>query len=164
MNGGAVAAATDCRIRGMEACDVERVAEIERGAFSTPWKPSTFRGLVDSAGATLRVAEVAPHGVVGYSVLWCALDQGELANIAVAEERRGVGLGAKLLEDAIEGARSAGVRILYLEVRQSNSLALSMYSRRGFIQVGLRKSYYDRPQEDALVLMKRLSPIGEGAE
>jgi ribosomal-protein-alanine N-acetyltransferase len=143
-------------IRAMRADDVGTVAEIEKDAFTSPWRPETFRALVDRPGVLIRVVELPKRGVVAYAVLWLAVDQGELANIAVAEDQRGRGLGRMLLDSVLDLARDCGVRSLFLEVRESNERAARMYAARGFREVGRRRAYYDRPREDARVLVKRL--------
>jgi ribosomal-protein-alanine N-acetyltransferase len=144
------------RVRAMEEGDVEGVAKLEAATFTTPWKATTFRTLLDRPGAILLVLEVPPHDIAGYAVLWCILDQGELANIAVIPELRGRGLGSWVLEHVLEVAAARGVQSLYLEVRDSNALARSMYRTHGFQEIGVRRDYYDKPREDARVLMKRL--------
>lgn len=145
-------------LREMREADVERVTAIETASFSTPWKAATFRTLLDRPGAVLRVLETAATPVAGYAVLWCILDQGELANIAVAPEVRGRGLGAFLLDRMTEEARGRGVGSLYLEVRVSNFQARAMYGSRGFEEIGVRRDYYEKPREDARILVKRLHP------
>ena len=142
--------------RPMEAGDVERVVAIELASFSTAWRPETFLGLLNRPGAELWVLDDAEDGVIGYSVLWCILDQGELANIAVADGHRGRGLGALLLEEMLGVGRDRDVASIYLEVRASNEAAVSMYHRFGFVQIGVRKRYYDNPREDALVMLLHL--------
>ena len=111
----------------------------------------TFLRLLDRPGAELWVLD-ADHGIVAYGVLWCILDQGELANIAVAPEAQGRGLGGRLLDHFVDVARRRGVRRLFLEVRESNAVALGLYGSRGFRRIGRRRGYYDDPREDALVL------------
>ena len=96
--------------------------------------------------------------VGGYAVLWCIQDQGELANIAVAPQLRDLGLGGYLLDRMAEEASRRGVESLYLEVRVSNARARAMYASRGFQEIGVRRDYYEKPREDARVLMKRLTP------
>ena len=145
-------------VRRMRDGDVERVAEIESFAFSTPWEATTFRLLLDRPGAVLLVLEVPPDRVAGYAVLWCIQDQGELANIAVIPEFRNRQLGAYLLDRVLDEARDRTVESLYLEVRVSNFRARSMYASRGFEEIGVRRDYYEKPREDARILMKRLTP------
>jgi ribosomal-protein-alanine N-acetyltransferase len=153
--GGLAFACPDVVIRKMATADVGRVAELEAEAFSTPWEAATFRTLLRRTGAELWVAERG-QSVVGYYVLWCIQEQGELANIAVTEPARGLGIGSRLLDHALETACRRGVESLYLEVRASNERAQSMYGSRGFEQIGTRRDYYEGPREDAWVLMKRL--------
>jgi len=145
-------------VRPMREADVGCVAKIESSAFSTPWKATTFRGLLNRPGAALLVLEVPPAPVAGYAVLWCIQDQGELANITVTPEFRNRRLGAYLLDRVLNEARERTVESLYLEVRVSNFRARSMYASRGFEEIGVRRDYYEKPREDARVLMKRLAP------
>jgi ribosomal-protein-alanine N-acetyltransferase len=140
----------------MVEADLETVQAIEAQAFTTPWSVETFGRLLDRPAAHLLVLEVPPAGVVGYAILWCILDQGELANIALREEWRGRGLGAFLLDRVLEVARERGVRTLFLEVRDSNTAARALYESRGFVEIGRRRDYYEAPREDARVLEKRL--------
>lgn len=140
------------RIRPMAAEDVDAVAAIEHEAFSSPWKAETFAGLIDRDGMELLVMEGPDGAVMGYAVLWCILDQGELANIAVRPEDRGKGLGAVLLEEVLSVSRARGVASLYLEVRASNHAAIALYERFGFRDVGRRRAYYQNPTEDARVM------------
>ena len=140
----------------MAAEDVARVAAIERSSFSTAWKEDTFHSLLDRPGAEMWVMDHPEDGVIGYSVLWCILDQGELANIAIAEGHRGRGLGAHLLGRMLDIGRERGLTAVYLEVRESNRAALGLYERFGFTQIGVRKRYYQEPREDALVMVVRL--------
>lgn len=137
-----------------------RVAALEAESFSTPWRAATFHSMLGRSGAVLRVLEVPPIAVAGYAVLWCVVDEGELANIAVDPRLRGRGLGGYLLDRVVEEAERRGVESLYLEVRDSNRRAREMYAARGFEEFGVRKDYYERPREDARVLVKRLGQGG----
>ena len=132
--------------------DVHAVADIEQEAFTTPWSAETFQGLIGRDGMELLVMEGPEGAVMGYAVLWCILDQGELANIAVRPEDRGRGLGARLLEEVLAVCRARGVASLYLEVRASNEAAIALYERFGFRDVGRRRDYYQSPTEDARVM------------
>lgn len=142
----------EVRVRPMAAKDIPAVVEIETDAFTTPWQVETFEGLLGRDGMELLVMEDAAGDVVGYAVLWCILDQGELANIAIRPELRGRGYGARLLEEVVSVCRARGVTSLYLEVRASNEAAIGLYERFGFRDVGRRRDYYQRPTEDARVM------------
>lgn len=139
----------------MVAADVAAVADLEAQSFSSPWHPSTFLRLLDRPGAELWVLEKDGE-VMAYAVLWCVLDQAELANIAVRPEVRGRGLGSALLDHVLDVARGRGIRSVFLEVRESNRVARDLYAGRGFEEVGVRRGYYDTPSEDARVLELRL--------
>jgi len=139
----------------MSPSDVPEVARIETTAFSTPWSEETFRTLLERSGVELWVAEWGDQ-LAAYAILWTVLDEGELANIAVRSDLRGRGIGSSLLSRMLEVAGDSGVRSLYLEIRESNSLAREMYARRGFHEIGVRKAYYEGPREDARVLKKSI--------
>ena len=138
-------------VREMRAADVAAVAALEATAFSTPWAEATFHKLLRRPGAEMGVL-VEGERLLGYVVLWCVLDQGEIANIAIVADRRGEGLGRLLLDETLETALHRGVKNVFLEVRASNAAARALYARRGFREIGVRKGYYDAPKEDALVL------------
>jgi len=141
--------------RPMRPDDVRAVGALEQATFSTPWTADTFLSLLQRAPVELLVAADG-QDVLGYAVVWCIADEGELANIAIRGDMRGRGLGASLLDHAVETARHRGVKSLYLEVRPSNEEALRLYESRGFGEVGVRKGYYDLPPENALVLRLRI--------
>lgn len=143
-------------IRKLRPDDIEAVVAIESEAFTTPWQAATFEGLVDRDGVELVVITDESEGVIGYAVLWCILEQGELANLALSTSRRGAGLGAHLLRHVLDLARERGIEKLFLEVRASNERAIELYRRFGFEDVGLRRGYYDRPTEDARVMLATL--------
>ena len=78
-------------IRSLKAEDVAEVVEIENKAFTKPWRAETFDSMIDREGVELMVMVDEVDSVIGYAVLWCILDQGELANLALVPARRGSG-------------------------------------------------------------------------
>jgi ribosomal-protein-alanine N-acetyltransferase len=137
--------------------DVPGVAAIERAAFSDPWSARAFLPLVRESATLFLVAASSPGDeILGYAVAWFVGDDAELANLAVSPTARRRGIGAVVLEQVIAEARLRRCQTMYLEVRESNAAARSLYGRYGFEQVGRRKRYYVSPQEDALVLRKAL--------
>ena len=146
------------RLRPATPRDIDAIAAIERTAFSDPWSPTSFAGLLRSPRALLSVAEDAQRAVAGYSVLLLAGPDADLANLAVAPKSRGRGIGRLLLSGVLDAARAAGVQYVYLEVRDSNERAIALYMAAGFGQFGRRRRYYKDPVEDARVLRIELKP------
>jgi ribosomal-protein-alanine N-acetyltransferase len=145
-------------LRPAREADIDAVLAIEHSSFGDPWNRGAFAELIDDPRVAFLVADAGGE-VRGYIVAWFVLDEGEIGNLAVADEARRHGVGARLLDGAIAAVRTAGVDALYLEVRDSNAAARALYASRGFVEVGRRRDYYRRPKEDALVL--RLELAGE---
>jgi [ribosomal protein S18]-alanine N-acetyltransferase len=147
---------TDLRIRQIRGIDLPRVLEIEEGSFSTPWRESTFRGLLRRTDTDLLGAWQEDR-LVGYAIAWTVADQSELGNVAVAPEARGLGAGRLLVNAILERLRYRRSTECFLEVRESNAAAQGLYATLGFEIVGRRRAYYSQPTEDALVMRLRLS-------
>ena len=144
-------------IRAAHRDDVDEVAAIERQAFNDPWSAGSFRALFGNPLVHFAVAEDLLTGkIFGYVVAWVVVDEAEIANLAVADEARRGGIGARLLDHAIAATRERSSRVVFLEVRESNVAARALYSSRGFEVAGRRSKYYRKPVEDALVLRRAL--------
>lgn len=102
------------------------------------------------------VAEEA-SGVAGFLVARHTGGDIEILNFAVRREARRRGMGAALLQEALEWGRSLRAEKAFLEVRASNLEALQFYERRGFQAAGRRPRYYTAPMEDAMVLTLKLA-------
>jgi ribosomal-protein-alanine N-acetyltransferase len=140
-------------IRAARRDDVEDVAAIEKVAFSDPWSANSFRALFGNPLVHFALAEDAVTGrVLGYVVAWFVADEAEIANLAVSDQVRRAGVGAKLLDHALTAAKQRSARMVFLEVRESNTAARALYTSRGFAVAGRRSKYYRKPLEDALVL------------
>jgi len=139
--------------------DLPGILAIERVVFGDPWSPDSFTPEFTDEYSFFRVAEL--DGVVaGYVLARIVARQGEIANIAVALEHRGTGLGGLLLDAAVAAAEAQQCEAVWLEVRESNDPARRLYASRGFAQIGRRRRYYRLPVEDALVLRREPGAIG----
>lgn len=161
MGGGArqatPAVTADPTVRAALDSDLPAIVTIELESFrSDPWPRESFESFIDRSGVTFIVAEdPARRGTVaGYGVLIQAADEAEVLNLAVSAGSRGKGLGSALLRSLLESAEREGVRQVYLEVRESNAAARALYGAHGFVEVGRRRGYYQRPVEDALILQR----------
>jgi ribosomal-protein-alanine N-acetyltransferase len=82
--------------------------------------------------------------------------EGDITNVAVLPEYRRLGIGSILIEAVIKKAAELELSLLTLEVRRSNTVAQSLYSKYGFEVIGERKRYYSDNREDALIMTKEL--------
>ena len=134
----------------MNESHVAAVAELERLNFSTPWDEASVRSELTNKLALWLVA-VDDGEVVGYVGSQTVLQEADMMNIAVGEGFRRRGIARMLVEELI---RQLDAYQLTLEVRASNAPAIALYEKMGFQQVGLRKNYYQKPKENALILRK----------
>ena len=152
-----IAPRAELTIRTARPDDVDDVAAIERRAFSDPWSANSFRALFGNPLVHFVVAEDRRTSrLVGYLVMWFVVDESEIANLAVSDDARRAGVGARLLDHALAAARERRSAVVFLEVRESNAAARALYASRGFEIAGRRAKYYRKPVEDALVLRRGL--------
>ena len=100
--------------------------------------------------------------VIGYVCGRRAVDEGEILKIAVAVTDRRQGLASSLLERALHYLAEEGVANCYLEMRASNTPANNFYAKYGFVEIAVREKYYSDPQEDAVIMVKKIKHGGEG--
>ena len=129
--------------------------ELETLCFSAPWSEADIAALASDGRAVCFVA-LCEDRPVGYISMYAVLDEGMINNIAVSPEHRRRKIAAKLLNALIRYCEEHGVRELTLEVRRSNSAAVSLYEKEGFFRVGERRDYYVSPREDALLYKKEI--------
>ncbi|MBY0545413.1 MAG: ribosomal protein S18-alanine N-acetyltransferase [Gammaproteobacteria bacterium] len=141
---------TAALIRPMQEADVSIVTAIEKSAFPYPWGEQAFRDSLHNFNAWVLDAD---NTLLGYAIVMIAFDQSELLNIAVSPAYQGNRWGEYLLTYIVAELKVRGINTLFLEVRKSNEAAIHLYKKLNFIEVGLRKRYYqtDTGREDALV-------------
>ncbi len=140
------------KFRAMVPTDVAAVGSVERASYTFPWREGIFRDCL-RVGYLCRVAEMDGE-VVAYGVVAIGAGEAHILNLCVRGDMRGRSVGRQMLRLLLERARQAGTAEVFLEVRPSNLLAIALYQSVGFVQVGLRKGYYqaEHGREDALVL------------
>ena len=143
----------DCRIRRMTLNDLDAVAAIEAATFPTPWSRDSFRQELErNVAARYLVAEMDGQ-VIGYAGAWIILDESHITNIAIEESRRGLGYGRALTTALMQYLSNLGAAYATLEVRRSNLRAQNLYKSLGFVELGVRKRYYEDNREDALIMV-----------
>lgn len=139
-------------IRAMREQDVEAVAALEEQIFSMPWSRQGFSDALNQEGTVFLVAEENER-ILGYVGMYLALDEGEITNVAVAFESRQRGIGGQLIAELRKEAAQRGVERMVLEVRVSNENAIHLYEKNGFAKQGIRRGFYEKPKEDAYIMI-----------
>ena len=140
-------------IESMTVDDISQVAEIERQIFSIPWSEKAFRNSMESDN-TIYIVAKENNNVVGYAGRYLSFEEGNITNVAVNPLSRRKGIGEKIVRDILNRAYEKGVRDVFLEVRETNSVAIALYEKIGFKEEGIRKNFYDKPRENALIMWK----------
>ncbi len=143
----------------MEAGRLPQVLEIERRAYPFPWTEGIFRDCL-RAGYSGWIVTSPDNEVLAYAFMSMAVNEAHILNLCVEPDCRQQGLGRFLLAHLQQVARAAGMEVLLLEVRKSNSAAIALYLNHGFRKLGERKGYYPAHEgtEDAWLLGCTLQP------
>ena len=140
-------------IRKMQIEDLTQVCEIEKANFSLPWSEKSFSDSI-KRNDTIFLTALAGEEVVGYLGCYCICGTGEITNVAVKASMRGQRIGAMLLQKLYEAGAALETKEFFLEVRESNEAAIRLYTREGFIKEGIRKNFYEKPIENAVIMWK----------
>ena len=155
----AASAATVLRAYRPET-DARALAEVLRDSpEAAQWAPPTEAEMSGSGLTHVLVSELeSPSQVVGYISARQVADEAEILNLAVRGSWRRRGAGAQLLGGMLWRLLLNQVTRVYLEVRESNQAAISLYEKYSFRRNGRRRNYYSEPVEDALLFERKLSP------
>jgi len=154
------------RLRGAWIEDLHAIMELERATFpDDAWSENLMRAELESEHTHYIVAfpEGDPTDLRGYAGLMMprGATEADIQTVAVAADARRMGLGRLLVRTLVNTARDAGAHEVFLEVREDNTAARSLYTELGFEQIGVRPGYY-QPGNVAAVVMKHV--IRRGSE
>ena len=136
--------------------DLDGVLAIEDASFNNPTTRDWYEAeLKRPEVCYIYVLRTADYPVAAFCAFWRVVDQIHINNLAVRPEVRGQGLASRLLDEVMAESARIGVERATLEVRRSNTPALRLYAKAGFVEAGVRRNYYTQPVEDALVLVRK---------
>ncbi|MBV8114180.1 MAG: GNAT family N-acetyltransferase [Silvibacterium sp.] len=148
-------------IRAMAAEDIGAILKLASETPEAPhWDRSAYEQIPspDKEMRASRAAWVATNGrdLLGFTVVHLVAEVCELESIVVAKPAQRKGVGKSLLNAVTEWSLASGAQKLELEVRADNEPAIAFYESAGLIREGLRIGYYRDPQDDAVLMGKRL--------
>lgn len=131
--------------------------EISQQAFSdgSPWNVKQFEDFFISNYHHVFL-EKEQNQVIGFVLLSALFEEAEIELIGVRKENQGSGIGKKLMNQVKDFVAAHGVESVFIEVRESNHSAQHFYLSQGFEEIGRRKKYYQKPQEDGLIWQLKL--------
>ncbi len=145
----------------MKEEDLEQVVAIEQEIFSQPWTKQGFLDVLKNKD-TLYLTAKENDIVLGYLGLWQSFEEADITNVAVKPEFRRRGVAGKLLEETKKLAAMRGITALTLEVRVSNEAAICLYEKYGFQSLGVRPGFYEKPKEDAMIMLAAIPIVNDG--
>ena len=138
-------------IRRATAEDIPILLKLEASVFSVPWTEAAL-GSHLAADYTLSLLLFEDDLPVGYLLAGFTPPEGELYRLAILQKKRRSGYGRRLLAAFFDEAKERGADSLWLDVREHNAAAISLYRSAGFSPVLKRENYYRDPTEAALVM------------
>ena len=127
---------------------------IESESYPEPWTHGMFRQELTNPNSYIYIA-LQGESLIGYAGFWLVLDEAHITRVTVAAKYRNMGYGRAITEYMLERAFDLGASLARLEVREANEPARALYDRLGFVVEGKRLGYYQRTNENALLMLKR---------
>ena len=144
---------TFIKIDKMCSDDAQAAYVIEKDNFSDPWSVDSFLSQFDKSFSVNIVAKYLGK-IIGYICCDDIMGEVYICTVAVDKSFRRRGIGRKLIDSVIDYCIENNSEMLTLEVRVSNTPAISLYSSFGFKNLGIRKNFYSKPAEDAYIMTK----------
>lgn len=138
----------------MTSDHLQQVLAIEKESFFDPWSRRTFIRELKNNRYSLYLIACRGREVAGYTGGWFLSHKLHITNLAVARRYRKQGIGSRLIQELMTMAHLQDCHKVILEVRISNQVAIDLYKKLGFKQLGIKTAYYRNNGEDALIMGK----------
>ena len=143
------------KVRRMTMEDGAAVAEMEHQLFPDAWSEKSILETLEQTNTICLIAEKAGR-TAGYLLAYTAVDEAEIARIAVVKELQRQGAARALLAELESVCGSEGIKKILLDVRSGNGAARALYTSTGFKEDGIRQRFYENPVEDAVLMSREL--------
>lgn len=127
------------------------VAEMEHQIFPDKWSERAVLDTLENEQTICLTAEKAGR-LMGYLFAYVAADEADIARVAVLKESRKQGVGSELMKELKKVGQEQELKKLLLDVRRSNTAARAFYKKHGFTEDGVRPGFYEKPEEDAVLM------------
>lgn len=134
---------------------LEKIKENLKEDFDEFWNENVLRSELENPASTYIVAIDEKNNIVGYSGIWQPIDEAHITNIVTKKDKRNNKVGTKMLEKLINIAKERKLNNITLEVNVNNVIAINLYKKYNFKEVGRRKRYYNNI-DDAIIMTYKL--------
>ena len=129
---------------------LEQIKNILMTEFDEFWNANVLEKELENPLSDYIVA-INESEVVGYAGLWQPCDEGHITNIVTKLDKRGNKIASKMLEELIKIAKNKNLKCVTLEVNVHNEIAINLYKKYNFKEIGKRPKYYYN-MDDALIM------------
>ena len=143
----------EIEIKKMTEGHLEQIKDILQDEFDEFWNANVLNTELENPLSEYIVA-ICDNKVVGYAGLWRSIDEGHITNIVTKKDKRGNNIGTQMLEKIISLARKKELKSVTLEVNEHNEIAISLYKKYNFQEVGKRKKYYNNVDDAIIMTLK----------
>lgn len=135
--------------------DLEKIKDNLSKEFDDFWDYEILKEELNSRTSKYIVAKKSNNIIVGFAGIKIILDEAEIMNIVTKKEERHQGIGKLLLNEIIKISKENNIYLINLEVNAKNTIAINLYKKYNFKEVGLRKKYYNG-QDDAILMTLKI--------
>lgn len=140
-------------LESLQTKHLEQVVTLDQICLGGLWNLSGYQREIDSPNSTSLVFCLpSTDQIIGIGCFWAILEEAHITLLAIHPDYRRQGLGELLLINLLERAYLTQLQRATLEVKNSNKIAFSLYQKFGFKIAGIRRGYYEKTNEDALIL------------
>lgn len=139
----------EVKISKMSIKDLDTIKNILEDEFDNFWNYNILSSELKSSNSKYFVLKQADE-IIGFAGILIVLDEAEITNIVIKKSYRGKHLSSILMKYLITYCVENNIKKIHLEVCSKNKIAINLYTKFGFTQVGLRKKYYKN--SDAILM------------
>lgn len=138
--------------------DLEQIKPFLFSDFDEFWNYDTLKEELKSELSKYIVLKNPDNSIIGFCGIKIIFDTAEIMNIVVKKSFRGKHLSTYMMNYIIDFCKSHNVSNINLEVNIKNTIAISLYKKYNFKEVGLRNNYYNGT-DDAVLMTLELDKI-----
>ena len=124
---------------------IEQIFNLEKEIFKNSAFNKSYMETLIKGDNSFIYTYIIDNKVCGYLMVLDSIDIYEILAIATIEKYRNKGIAQELL-DKIK------TKDIFLEVRESNQVAINFYKKNKFKEISVRKNYYSEPTENAIIM------------